>query len=504
MSGVASPAAPSYSNPSGPTTIATTPGTAPASALRASRPSISPKRLIARAYASASRASRSNSASRAPATWPSASRGHSSVRPVPHELEVVAVGIGDVDRQVRAVVGDLAQRPVDRLQPPQRRPRARPASGSAARRGAGRPRRRAAAAAGGLPGVEAEVVVIAAGGEEQDVAGRAPAGHVARLEDHVEPEDADVEVADRGRCPPCAGARGRPWHAGVDRVRRAWRSARWSPAVRSSRAPVRSTHGRRCRRDRARARPPGAARPARRRPAAARRRRPASRRRGPTSVQWPRPTVPSGWAGMPLPAPDVEGHVVVVAAGGDEDRGRQIGHDVEAEHVAVEARRVLERRPRAGARGRRSGPSARRARTAPRRRRGEQRLRVERLGAAGVAAPRSSATRRGRGRPASSRPLPSGSGEVDRLVRAVVRRALDRGRVTAIRSGARASSSRVGTAARRGRGRRGGPAGRADRSSWSTSTSSPAGAERRLAAVAAVDAEPDHALVERERARPGR
>ena len=46
-----------------------------------------------------------------------------------------------------------------------------------------------------LPGVEAEVVVVAAGREEQDVAGRAPAGHVARLGDHVEAQDADVEVA---------------------------------------------------------------------------------------------------------------------------------------------------------------------------------------------------------------------------------------------------------------------------------------------------------------------
>ena len=48
----------------------------------------------------------------------------------------------------------------------------------------------------GLPRVEAQVVVVTAGGQEQDVAGRAPARHVARLGDHVEPEHADVEVAD--------------------------------------------------------------------------------------------------------------------------------------------------------------------------------------------------------------------------------------------------------------------------------------------------------------------
>src|SRR5262249_3322955 len=43
---------------------------------------------------------------------------------VPVELDVVAVGVGDVDRLVRAVVGQLAQRPVDRLQAA---PRVRPA-----------------------------------------------------------------------------------------------------------------------------------------------------------------------------------------------------------------------------------------------------------------------------------------------------------------------------------------------------------------------------------------
>ena len=40
-----------------------------------------------------------------------------------------------------------------------------------------------------------EVVVIAAGGDEEDVARGAPAGHVARLGDDVEAEQVDVEAA---------------------------------------------------------------------------------------------------------------------------------------------------------------------------------------------------------------------------------------------------------------------------------------------------------------------
>ena len=39
-------------------------------------------------------------------------------------------------------------------------------------------------------------MVIAAGGDEEDVARRAPAGHVARLGDDVEAEHVDVEAAD--------------------------------------------------------------------------------------------------------------------------------------------------------------------------------------------------------------------------------------------------------------------------------------------------------------------
>jgi hypothetical protein len=44
-----------------------------------------------------------------------------------------------------------------------------------------------------FPRVEAEVVVIAAGGHEQDVAGRPPPGDVPGLEDDIEAEDVDVE-----------------------------------------------------------------------------------------------------------------------------------------------------------------------------------------------------------------------------------------------------------------------------------------------------------------------
>src|ERR1700722_14552637 len=40
------------------------------------------------------------------------------------------------------------------------------------------------------------MVVIAAGGQEQDVAGGAPAGDAAGLEDDVEPHDVDVEGLD--------------------------------------------------------------------------------------------------------------------------------------------------------------------------------------------------------------------------------------------------------------------------------------------------------------------
>src|SRR3977135_454896 len=48
-------------------------------------------------------------------------------RAVPAQLEVVAVRVGDVDRQVRAVVGGLAQRPAGLAQAAQRIGQRRPA-----------------------------------------------------------------------------------------------------------------------------------------------------------------------------------------------------------------------------------------------------------------------------------------------------------------------------------------------------------------------------------------
>src|SRR5207248_101139 len=50
------------------------------------------------------------------------------------------------------------------------------------------------ASASGLPGVEPQVVVVAAGGDEQDFSGGAPSGNIAGLEHHVEAEGADVEI----------------------------------------------------------------------------------------------------------------------------------------------------------------------------------------------------------------------------------------------------------------------------------------------------------------------
>ena len=46
-----------------------------------------------------------------------------------------------------------------------------------------------------LPGVEGEVMVVAAGGHEEHVAGRPPARHVACFVHDVEAEDPDVELA---------------------------------------------------------------------------------------------------------------------------------------------------------------------------------------------------------------------------------------------------------------------------------------------------------------------
>src|SRR5262245_38269095 len=50
-------------------------------------------------------------------------------------------------------------------------------------------------ATGRLPGVEAQVVMVAARREEQDVADCPPPRHAARFHDNVESKDVDVERA---------------------------------------------------------------------------------------------------------------------------------------------------------------------------------------------------------------------------------------------------------------------------------------------------------------------
>ena len=186
-------------------------------------------------------------------------------RAVPHQLEIVAVGIGQVDRLVRPVVGRLADRDPGRPDPAQRvreRGARRVADGDVMQPGhaVGLRRRRRR-----LPGVEAEVVVIAAGRDEQHVAGRAPARHITRLGHDLEAEHADVELAhavDVGRAEVDVPDR----HAGVDRPRR--RGERFSWTLRAWLGHARTIAKRRGGRRRTRA----AARRTRR--AAARPRRP--------------------------------------------------------------------------------------------------------------------------------------------------------------------------------------------------------------------------------------
>ena len=71
--------------------------------------------------------------------------------------------------------------------------------------------------------------MVAAGGDEEDVAGRAPAGDAARLGDDVEAEHADSRRPSRGRCRRCAGGRGRSARRGRWGAARP-RSARRCPA----------------------------------------------------------------------------------------------------------------------------------------------------------------------------------------------------------------------------------------------------------------------------------
>ena len=117
-------------------------------------------------------------------------------RPIPHQLDVIAVRVAHVDRQVGTVICGLTDRPIDRLQTAAgirerspRRVRERHVVQS-------RDAVRLWTATGRLPRVEAEVVVIAAGRDEQKVACRSPAGHIPGLRYDVKAEHVDVEPAD--------------------------------------------------------------------------------------------------------------------------------------------------------------------------------------------------------------------------------------------------------------------------------------------------------------------
>src|SRR5690348_2540644 len=116
-------------------------------------------------------------------------------RTVPRELQVVPVRVAEIDGEMRAVIGEPAKRdagvdePADRLG--QLLARGEVERDVVEARHAVRLRRPSRR----LPGVEPEMVVIAACREEEDVTRRSPTRHVARLEDDVEAHDADVEVA---------------------------------------------------------------------------------------------------------------------------------------------------------------------------------------------------------------------------------------------------------------------------------------------------------------------
>ena len=163
------------------------------------------------------------------------------------------------------------------------------------------------------------------------------------------------------------------------------------------------------------------------------------------TVQCRSPAVCAGRGTDAATVPDVDPQVVVIAAGRQEGRGAQVGLQLESEHVAVEPRCPARCRRRAGARdpcGARSSPPRGASRSPCHRI--QQRVEVQRQ------RPR----RRSRGLP--GHPVAQaigceldavavGSGRVDRLVRAMVRRPLDRGlAVPARRTAARASSSRLG------------------------------------------------------------
>ena len=179
---------------------------------------------------SSSRSSRSSSPP-ANASRPVLVERPLGLRAVPVELEVVAVGVGDVDRLVRAVVGELAERPVD----------APAGGGRVGQVGAGRVEERDVVQAGHavglrraarrLPRVEAEVVVVAAGGDEQRVAGRAPARDVAVARRSRRSRARRRRSRGRGRC-----RRMRRMHVRRDRHRRRRRSTSAAVAFGSTRA----------------------------------------------------------------------------------------------------------------------------------------------------------------------------------------------------------------------------------------------------------------------------
>src|SRR5438309_5166332 len=109
------------------------------------------------------------------------------LRPVPCQLEPIAVGVAQVERFVRAVVVDAVEGPTGFGQASQRvtevgarRIEDRDVVQAGRAGGRGRPALR-------LPRVEAQVVVISTRGQEQRI------GHA---KNHIEAKDADVEGVD--------------------------------------------------------------------------------------------------------------------------------------------------------------------------------------------------------------------------------------------------------------------------------------------------------------------
>src|SRR6266567_1212898 len=109
------------------------------------------------------------------------------LRPVPAQLEAVLLRVAQIDRLVGAVVVEAVDGVARVAQPAQSV--AKPGPRRVADRHVVQPcrPRRWRAAALRLPCVEAEVVVVAAGGHEE---------HRRGLDDDVESEDADVEALD--------------------------------------------------------------------------------------------------------------------------------------------------------------------------------------------------------------------------------------------------------------------------------------------------------------------